>query len=120
MVGGSGTGLDEFLSRGGDGKDTISGAALASGKTGIAEANNKPTTAATLDGGEGFAASSAGHDVIAGSDGKNLLARHALAPTPQAGNHTTPNQHTLAAGRTGASTRTATTPAADPPARATP
>src|SRR3546814_6378614 len=41
MIGGIVTGLDEFLIRGGDGKDTISGDALASGKTGIAEANNK-------------------------------------------------------------------------------
>src|SRR3546814_2970116 len=44
MIGGIVTGLDEFLIRGGDGKDTISGDALASGKTGIAEANNKATT----------------------------------------------------------------------------
>src|SRR3546814_13842171 len=36
MIGGIVTGLDEFLIRGGDGKDTISGDALASGKTGIA------------------------------------------------------------------------------------
>src|SRR3546814_1616883 len=35
MIGGIVTGLDEFLIRGGDGKDTISGDALASGKTGI-------------------------------------------------------------------------------------
>src|SRR3546814_4664229 len=61
MIGGIVTGLDEFLIRGGDGKDTISGDALASGKTGIAEANNKATTAATLDGGEGFAARSEEH-----------------------------------------------------------
>src|SRR3546814_1250041 len=61
MIGGIVTGLDEFLIRGGDGKDTISGDALASGKTGIAEANNKATTAATLDGGEGLAARSEEH-----------------------------------------------------------
>src|SRR3546814_11183369 len=74
MIGGIVTGLDEFLIRGGDGKDTISGDALASGKTGIAEANNKATTAATLDGGEGVAASSAGNDVLVGGDGEKLLA----------------------------------------------
>src|SRR3546814_17857329 len=86
MIGGIVTGLDEFLIRGGDGKDTISGDALASGKTGIAEANNKATTAATLDGGEGFAASSAGNDVLAGGDGENLLHGEAMASTAQGGN----------------------------------
>src|SRR3546814_14177167 len=88
MIGCIVTGLDEFLIRGGDGKDTISGDALASGKTGIAEANNKATTAATLAGGEGLAASSAGNDVIDGGDGENLLAGDAMASHAQGGNAT--------------------------------
>src|SRR3546814_608449 len=88
MIGGIVTGLDEFLIRGGDGKDTISGDALASGKTGIAEDNNKATTAATLEGGEGFAAYSAGNDVIDRGDGENLLDGDAMASNAQGGNAT--------------------------------
>src|SRR3546814_12236397 len=79
MIGGIVTGLDEFLIRGGDGKDTISGDALASGKTGIAEANNKATTAATLDGGESFAASSAGHAALHGGIGRALCGDNVCA-----------------------------------------
>src|SRR3546814_14155017 len=56
-----------------------------------------------LDGGEGFAASSAGNDVIDGGDGENLLAGDAMASNAQGGNATANSTADLTASVSGES-----------------
>src|SRR3546814_9157529 len=58
-----------------------------------------------LDGGEGFAASSAGNDVIDGGDGENLLAGDAMASNAQGGNATANSTADLTASVSGESNR---------------